>query len=74
MEMFDWRERVEEAKHDKQNRNVMKLEVEDQLEQVRRSFGQIIRAESQVEETFAVVTRMKYFTKMLEELRAADED
>lgn len=73
MEMFDWRERVDEAKHDKRERNTMRKEVEEQLMQIRRSFGQVVNDESRTELIIAVVTRMKYFTKMLEELEAAEE-
>lgn len=73
MEMFEWRERVDDAKNDPKLRREVAHDVKMQLIQCQSTVASIIMDPSMTSLAMIWTTRMKYFSKMIEELAEHDE-
>lgn len=68
MEMFEWREKVDDAKDDQELLELTVKQVREQLQLCRTTISSIIGDPQMTPAAVVWITRMKYFTKMMEEL------
>lgn len=71
--MFEWREKVDDAKAHKDHRKSYIDEVAEQLRICEKEVGEVITDLSATEKASRWITRMKYFSKMAQELQESEE-